>query len=105
MGLPHLRSRLFQTVAFVLDLRVSGSAHEPFKSRFSIPYSSVSCGFNPHCFSKPDILGARFSVPDPRVGGCLMWGIIPSFFEGEFHIFLYSSGCRSVTTSGVGTQV
>ena len=31
----------FQTVSFALDLRVSGSACEPFNSRFSLPFSSA----------------------------------------------------------------
>lgn len=29
----------FQTISFALDLRVSGSACEPFNSRFSLPFS------------------------------------------------------------------
>lgn len=31
----------FHSVTFVLDLRMGGSAHEPFKSGISVPYSSV----------------------------------------------------------------
>lgn len=34
-------SKPFHIVAFVLDLRVSGSGQHPFNSRFSIPYCSV----------------------------------------------------------------
>ena len=38
---PHPNLGTFQCVAFVLDLRMSGSAHKPFKSGISVPYSSV----------------------------------------------------------------
>lgn len=60
----------FQSVAFALDLRVSGFEHEPFKSRISIPYSSmilsfIILGLNSHCFSNPDVLGAHLSDTGP----------------------------------------
>lgn len=82
----------FQTVAFVLYLRASESAHKPCKSRFSIPYSSVFPGLNSCRFSKSGTLGLIFLMLDSRVivtnvwlSPFTLWGKIP-YFWGLFSI-------------------
>lgn len=41
MGLLSHDLDVFHSITFVLDLRISGFAHEPFKSGTSVPYSSA----------------------------------------------------------------
>lgn len=60
---------VFQSVAFVLDLRMSGSAHKPFKSGISVPYSSVILLILICLFSQPDVLRSCLSSASPQGQG------------------------------------
>lgn len=67
--LPHLRSRCFQSVPSILDLRVIGFTHEFFKSRASFPCSSmIVLLLIPIGFQNKTFRWLIFPVPAGRVG-------------------------------------
>lgn len=76
-----------QSIAFVLDLRVSEFPHWPFKSGISILYSSmILLVLFPIDFQNQMFWVLSFWC-QPSGLGSLVWSTIPSFLEGVFHIF------------------
>ena len=55
----------FKTAAAVLDLKVSESAFEPFRSRICISYSPMGLGYKYHWFLQPHISRYLLSISGP----------------------------------------